>query len=170
MMTRFTKLALSVATAASLAVTPIPATAGPDGEDIARALAGLAVLGIVASAVNNRDKKRKQQAATSNLPLGTYGSIDNHRGNRIIHGDLRRPGHGSRQSVKQKRLPDQCLLIVDTNRGARYVYGNRCLNRNYQYAGQLPRNCLREVRTSRGVRTVYGARCLASDGWRVAQR
>jgi len=86
---------------------------------------------------------------------------------------LRRPGDFSArvdQGFKRRPLPDQCLRIVDTRRGDRLVYGERCLNRTYRHADKLPTACTRYIRTNRGLRPVFGARCLAGDGWQVARR
>ncbi|MDJ1017696.1 MAG: hypothetical protein QNJ35_14405, partial [Paracoccaceae bacterium] len=60
--------------------------------------------------------------------------------------------------------------VVETRRGDRLAYGQRCVNRNYRYASRLPNQCKVTVNTRRGTRAVYGARCLNRDGWRVASR
>ena len=44
-MSRVSKLAIASLTALGLAITPISATAGPSQEDVAKTLAGLAILG-----------------------------------------------------------------------------------------------------------------------------
>lgn len=170
-MTRFAKLALSGLTAISLTLAPLPAAAGPDGEDVLKALAGLAVLGIIAHEINDRDRKRKARAPSARA-YDPYRSIEGHRSPRVIEGEIRRPGaHKDRvKGVRRARLPDQCLRIVDTSRGDRLVYGRRCLSRNYIYAEQLPDRCRVTVRTQNRTRAAYGARCLARDGWRVAGR
>ncbi len=169
-MTRFAKLSLSLATALSLALAPVPAAAEPDGEDIARVLAGLAILGIIAKAASDNDDDRRRTRARS---ATRYGSIDDYRDRRVIEGeiinrDYRKTPKG--KGYKKAKLPDRCLRIIDTARGDRLVYGARCLNRNYRHASKLPQRCERLVRTNRGVRTVYATRCLARDGWRVARR
>ena len=169
-MTRFVKLALSGLTALSLTMTPMPASAGPDGEDIAKALAGLAVLGIIASAANDRKKRRRNQANTviNNNP---YGSIEGSRSPRVIEGEIRRRGNQGRVNNQRFRftpLPDRCVRVVSTSRGDRTVYGARCLKRNYAYTNRLPERCRLQVRTNNRIRNVYGARCLRRDGWQVA--
>ncbi len=170
-MTRFAKLAVSGLTALSLALAPLPAAAAPDGEDVLKALAGLAVLGIIANEINDRDRKRKARAQSSRV-YDPYRSIEGHRSPRVIEGDIRRSGrdHGHKHGVRRARLPDQCLRIVETSRGDRLVYGQRCLSRNYVHARHLPDRCRVTVRTQNRIRPAYGARCLARDGWRVAGR
>lgn len=162
-MSRFFKLALVGATSLSLAFTPVTASAGSNGEDLAKALAGLAVLGIVAKAIDDRkDRRKRRRAAKPN-----HGSIEQQPLPKIIDGEIRRPG--DRLSYKDHPLPDRCLRVVDTAKGAQEVYAGQCLNRRYAYAHKLPQHCERLVRTYDGLRTVYASRCLASKGWLVAQ-
>ena len=167
-MTRFCSFALSAVTALSLSVAPAPAAA--DGSDVAKVLAGLAVIGILAKAADDRRDRRKATAQTTYYPQ--YDSLDHRAGKRAIDGELRRldqPRHA--RNFKKRPLPDRCLRVLDNDRGRdRLVYASRCLNRNYQFASRLPDYCQRFVRTSRGTRVVYGSRCLARDGWRVARR
>ncbi len=151
----------------SLAMTPVSASAN---EDLAKVLAGLAVLGITAKIIDDRKDRRRNTVTTSRT--SRFDTIEGDR--RIIRGDLRRPDQNralrNTRPARKKPLPDRCLRILDTDRGDRFVYGERCLNRNYVYANRLPDRCERLVRTDRGLRTVYGARCLARDGWKVARR
>lgn len=163
----FTQLALSGATALSLTLTPMSASAAPDGEDIAKTLAGLAVLGVIASIASDRNKSRSSRTTTT---ADTYGSIDGPKGRRVIDGDISRPNNSSdpKRKYKRVRLPDNCVRILRTSNGDRTVYGQRCLNRNYMFASQLPERCERQVRTNGRVRTVYLGQCLDRRGWKVA--
>ena len=169
------KLAVSAATAISLAVAPVPASA--DAEDVAKVLAGIAVLGIIAKAAENRNERRETKRSTvdDRSRYGRLGSIDDRPGTRIIDGDLRRYDEPRRGKVtgykKNNPLPDRCLFVLDTDqRHDRLVYGQRCLNRTYKFAKKLPDHCRQVVRTNRNRQAVDGARCLARDGWRVARR
>jgi len=163
----FTKLALSGATALSLALTPMSAQAAPDGEDVAKTLAGLAVLGIIASIASDRNNSR---SSTTTATTNRLGSINGPRGQRVIDGEISRPNNTSdpKRKYKRVRLPDNCVRILRTSNGNRTVYGQRCLNRNYMFASQLPERCERQVRTNGRVRTFYMARCLDRLGWKVA--
>lgn len=183
-MNRFAKLMIAATTALSLAATPMTASAEPDGEDIARALAGLAILGIVAKAASDRNDRRDRERVTRNRELD-FGRIeddydrfdryDRHGrydrdGRRVIRGDIDRHGPKAGRGYKRAELPNRCLFTVDTGRREFLAYGSRCLDRHYKFANKLPRDCRWQVRTNRGTRTVYGARCLRRDGWRVAGR
>ncbi|MEM6891530.1 MAG: hypothetical protein AAF636_25920 [Pseudomonadota bacterium] len=170
-MSRIAKLMLSGFTAVSLSLTPIPATAGPDGEDLAKALAGFAVIGLIASAANDRKKKRQAEASSSILG-SPFRSIENPNSPRIIGGEIRRPrSHNGniRNVFRRAPLPDRCLRIVSTVRGDRAVYGARCLSRNYVYSNRLPDRCELQIRTQNRIRNAYGVRCLRRDGWQVAR-
>ncbi len=168
-MTRFKNLTIAAFTALGITLSPVPAAA--DGQDIAKVIAGIAVLGLIAKAAEDRRDRRKEAVTSSQF--GRIDSLDNRRGTRIIEGDIRRPGEFKRKSVgkfKRRALPERCLRIVETNRRDRLVYTRGCLKRHYEHTSRLPQNCVRQIRTDRGLRTVYGARCLARDGWRVARR
>ena len=168
-MTRFSSFALSAVTALGLSVAPAPASA--DSNDVAKVLAGLAVIGILAKVADDRRDRRKVNNQTY---YPDYGSVDNYSGRRAVEGELRRidkPRRSTQRGYKKRPLPDRCLRVLDNNRGRdRLVYASRCLNRTYQHAKKLPDHCQRFIRTSRGTRTVYGSRCLSRDGWRVARR
>lgn len=195
-MTRFANLALSAATALGIAFAPVPAVAGPDAEDIAKALAGIALLGIIAKAASDRDDRRSSAAVTQDRypRLGLIEERDHReraredmldrfpilngvrerdRRNRIIEGEFRGRddwGRDRKQKYKKARLPDRCLRVVETNRYDQLVYGTRCLETRFKYSNRLPQRCERFVRSNRGLVSVYDARCLAQDGWRVASR
>lgn len=174
-MTRYMKIALSAATALSLTLTPVPAAAA-DRDDVAGALAGLIVLGIIANAASDNNNSRTSRATQRSVLNDPFSSIDNRnqRRDRVINGNIRRidePARGrGTQGYKKAKLPDRCLRVVESSRSDRLVYVNRCLNRYYKFASKLPARCERFVRTNRGTQTVYASRCLASNGWRVARR
>lgn len=176
-MTRFMKTALSAATALSLSIAPVPAAAA-DRDDIAGALAGLFVLGVIANAAsdNNNRSNSNTRMAQRNVWQDDFATIEERNRTRTgtINGTIRRldqPARAkSKRGYKKAKLPDRCLRIVETRNANRLVYANRCLSRYYKHASKLPDRCERFVRTNRGTRTVFGARCLARDGWQVARR
>lgn len=170
-MTRFTSFAAAAVAALGIALAPAPATA--DSSDIAKVLGGLAVLGIIAKAVDDRKDRKKAARAQSQQNTYSWNNLDDRRGTRIIDGELRRVDRGRQGNqafFRDRPLPDRCLRLVDTNRNDRLAYAKRCLNKRYEFVSQLPTFCQRQVRTSNGLRTIYGARCLARDGWKVASR
>lgn len=178
-MNRFTTFAAATLAAAGIVFAPAPASAA-DSQDIAKILAGIAVAGIVAKAIDNRrdDRKEAERAATATATeFGRFGtSRDRYEDDRrSIEGTIRpyrreehRDGPKFGKGYKKQPLPEQCLVRVDTGRGERLAYGAHCLDRSYRFADKLPGSCETVVRTPRGLRTVYGARCLEREGWRVA--
>ena len=114
--------------------------------------------------------RRKSVTVVSDLPPFQLGSREESR-RRTIEGEVRPYlSPGRKLGVKKQRLPDQCLRIVETNRGDRLTYSARCLNRQYRHASHLPRDCRAYVRGLRTTTVVYRAGCLAKDGRRVARR
>lgn len=177
-MNRFATIAATALAAAGIGLAPAPAAA-LEGNDLAKIIAGIAVAGIVAKAIDNRNDKKKAARTTTATEFGRFGSsTDRYRDNsRTIEGTIRpyrqddnRHGPKFGKGYKQQALPEQCLLRVETDRGSRLAYGSLCLDRTYKFANRLPASCETAVRTPRGIRTVYGARCLSQDGWRVAGR
>lgn len=174
-MNRLASIAAAAVAATGIALAPAPATAA-DGNDIAKIIAGIAVAGIIAKAIDDRkDRKRAESRATSNQ-FPRFGSIED-RDRRVIDGRIRpydpydyRHGPKDGRGYKKQALPEQCLLTVETARGDRLAYDARCLGHRFKYADRLPQVCETAVRTPRGFRTVFGARCLDREGWRVASR
>ena len=162
-----------IATVTSLALTSavlLPAPAQADGDDLARALAGIVAVGIIAKAIDSRSDRSRETARA-----GRLGSIEQtyYYNGRVIDGEIRdykasRPK--ATRGYKKLPLPKSCLRWIETRRGDRLAYGSQCLDRRFKHAKKLPDHCETAVRTSRGFRTVYGATCLGRDGWVVARR
>ena len=151
-----------------LSLTPAQA----DGDDLARAILGIAAVGIIAKAIDDRNDRRRKNAST--VGASRLGSVEQNSrfGGRIIDGRIRpyepESAH-TKRGFKKQPLPQRCLRVVETARGDRLAYGARCLNQNFRFASRLPDQCETAVRTNRGFRTVFGARCLRRDGWNVAR-
>ncbi|MDA8585354.1 hypothetical protein N9L47_03695 [Rhodobacteraceae bacterium] len=169
-MTQFKTLAVAAVTAFGISLTPVPAVA--DGRDVAKVIGGLAVLGIIAKVIDDRND-RNDSAVVSSQGQFRAAPVINNRSN-VTTRTLRRTDRDRvntrRAQFKRRALPDRCLRTVDTRRGDRFVYVQRCLNSNFQFASRLPDHCQTSIRTNRGFRSVYGARCLSRDGWRVSTR
>lgn len=171
-MNRIASIAAAAFAATGIALAPTPAAA--DNNDLARIIAGIAVAGIIAKAVDDRKDRKRAQVASSQY--SRFGSLDE-GGRRVIDGTIRPYrrndyGHGPKvgRGYNQQALPERCLLTVETERGSRLAYSALCLDRTYKFASKLPSSCETVVRTPRGYRDVFGAQCLARDGWRVAGR
>ncbi len=161
-----------VASIALASASFMPNAASADGNDLAKAIAGIVAVGIIAKAIDNRNDRGRASTTTR---AGRLGSIEQtFDGRRVIDRRVRdyeqRKGPKAKRGYKKKALPQACLRVVETDRRDRLAYGSRCLNRNYRHASKLPVSCETVVRTNRGFRTVFGARCLRRDGWKVATR
>ncbi len=148
---------LSILTAGALAIAPIaskPAQAA-DAHDILGGFVGLAILGALASDLNDRNE-------TSTAQTRTYRPYNNgyYNGNGVKRGHTKR----SRNNV----LPGECLRVIDGGNRNRIVFPARCLRREGIATRNLPDRCIRRIDTRRaGLVNVYGARCLADSGWRL---
>ncbi len=131
----------ATALALTMIITSISVTAAPAraDEDVAKVLAGLALLGIIAAAVDDRkDRKAARKAQTYVAPK-----------------------HVKRRAV----APNRCLRDQWTHKGWRQVYGAGCMRKHARVAP--PRKCLREARSNSGPRRFYTPRCLRKHGWSV---
>lgn len=128
----------------SLLLTSVSATpARADGQDIAKVLGGLVVLYAIGRAIDDRNDNRQvqrqvQRHATVNPGRGvgvraqkvipnqcfvevvSQGQIESGYGARCMQNNVRRAGE----------LPPRCLRQVDTRRGTRNLYSERCLRRD----------------------------------------
>lgn len=140
-------LSLSLATTA---MTTAPARAD---EDVAKILAGLAVIGILSQVMKD---KKEQPVVTQHQsrPRDVYPR----------HRDPNR-GARSRHPRDAKVAPQRCLVNQWTHRGNISVYGARCMEQNA--SARLPRSCERSVETRKGTRRFYSPQCLRQKGWRA---
>lgn len=118
----------------SLTATSAPARAN---DDVAKIIAGLALLGIIAAAIDDDD---------------------DHVARQVPHVKKRPARH-------RKSAPQRCLRDQWTHRGVRQVYGAGCMRKHANVAP--PRQCLRDARTNSGPRRFYTKRCLQKHGWRI---
>lgn len=162
--------------AAAIAVTGFsaaPARAA-DGEDIAKALAGIAAIAIIGKAIkDSRDKDDDDKRVSRDR------HHDNDRWDRGRHdrddrwNRDRRRGHDRDRDRGHRRdaraLPGACFQRFDTNRGTVRAFGRYCLSRNYRHARSLPNHCEMNVRTRRGTVRAYEPSCLRRQGYSIAR-
>ena len=131
----------AITLALSMIITSISVSATPAraDEDVARVLAGLALLGIIAKVVDDRNDRKATRNAQRHVT----------------------PKKAKRRAV----APSRCLRDQWTHRGWRQVYGAGCMRHHAQVAP--PRQCLREARSNTGPRRFYTPRCLQKHGWRA---
>lgn len=133
----------------SLAMTAMTTAPARADEDVAKIIAGLAVLGILSQVV--KKNREKDQVVT--------------RRDADVRPFTRHERPHYKKQRHQKVAPQRCLREQWTHRGTRNVYGARCMENNARAA--LPRECLRRAETRQGMRRFYAPRCLRQNGWRA---
>lgn len=163
--------ALTVSTALALALTLLPAPVSADSEHFGKIIAGLAVFGLLAAALDDIDEGQSTAKADMRRPGHWHHGPRN--GNhasakpKVMDGRLLSRNLPEHLGYRRKALPDSCRRTVRSGGGHRTVYSAACLDLNYRHVSRLPERCERIVRTAREYVIVYGARCLARDNWRV---
>ena len=153
---------IATVVAASIAITGLSALpARADQDDVAKALAALAGIAIIAKII--RDNKDDEQTVTRRYPAYPDPVI--------------RPGHPRKvyprpmpHRVDRRLLPQHCFRSYDTRQGRYHMFGRRCLKNNYRFARELPQRCALRIRTRDGIRSGYDARCLRRSGYSLARR
>lgn len=138
-----TRTLSAVGLSLTIFLTSLSATAAPAraDEDVAKVLAGLALLGIIASVANKRD----EPVARKHPP--------------------HRPVVTPRPVPSLKVAPRRCLQKQWTHRGTRTVYAAGCMQHASKSAP--PRACLQAARTKSGPTRFYSPGCLRKHGWRA---
>ena len=150
--------------AASIALTALgSAPAFADQDRTAKAIATILGLAVVGTLIHEKRKDRKKQQ-------NVYRPDPVHN-----PPSYRPPYYQDPQPrplpdrVNRKLLPQQCFRSIDTRHGKVRMFGQRCLDRHYDYANRLPRECHYTFRTRDGERRGYEARCLRDHGYRLAR-
>lgn len=138
--------------AASLAFTPMaaaPAQAGSD--DVAKSLAGLALLAIIGSAI-----------AADQAGASTVKHPPKYQPPKVVHPP--RVATPPRPVVKRK-LPAKCREVLRHGGKQTVFYGKACLEQNMRAASRLPNRCKTVVSVFGRKRQAYTASCLRRAGW-----
>ncbi len=137
--------------AASIAITAVGAApARADEDDVARALAAILGVAVIAKVIKDRKDDRE---VTRREP-------------RVLEP---RPLPRRVDRTNRKLLPPRCFRAFDSRRGVYRGFGVRCLQRHFRHANRLPESCLIRVRGNRGPRLAYEARCMRNHGYRLAR-
>ncbi|APO87918.1 hypothetical protein [Marivivens sp. JLT3646] len=148
-------------TALSLALS-VPTTAQAGNDDVAKALAGLAMIAIVGAALSDNNGRAQVQVT----PPQTY---PNRREGARGHDDHRRDnwGHNAR---RVSPLPEACSIELNRRGETRELYNSRCLRRTYANFDALPSDCQTTYRRNGHTRNGYNASCLRQYGFREERR
>lgn len=150
--------------AGALAVTGFAAApARADANDVAKALAGIAALAIIAKTIeNNRDDKRHHGYV--HTPTRNYGHP---HGNAGVRGHVQPRPLPNR--VSQKLLPRRCVVDISGRNRTVRAFGSRCLAGNNINVNRLPNNCQIRIGGNRQDRVLYEAGCLRNHGYSLAR-
>lgn len=163
---------------AALAVTAVGAPARADGDDLAKALAGIAALAIIGKAIH--DSRDDDDKVTHNPP-----PYWNQNGGYPYYHVPQYPTYKPQPyparpwptqprplppQVSRMDLPAQCLRSFEVNRKTVRLLGAPCLKNNYRYSGSLPKACEFSFSNRDGRHTGYEPQCLRQRGYRVAAR
>lgn len=141
---RMVAMVAAAATALGLlASTAVPARA--DNDDLAKALAALAIVGIIA---NEAKKSRERERARAQQHYNPYP-------------------HYKPQPSRHPRVPSVCAIEISGNSGTATVYGESCL-REQGFNFRLPEYCARTARIYGRNDRIYSDQCLRDAGFRVA--
>ncbi|MFT4959894.1 MAG: hypothetical protein ACI92Z_000971 [Paracoccaceae bacterium] len=147
--------------AAAIAVTGFSAPAHAGNKDVIKALAGLAILGVIGAAIHDSNKNQPVVSRRNTHP--DY-RVPPHR----RHGDVKprpMPKHVSRLI-----LPGSCLRSFEMGRGKKTrVLGRQCMHKTYGFTQNLPRACAQKIWSPKGVRRGFNVSCLKSEGYRVSR-
>ena len=148
-------------TALSLALS-VPTTAHAGNDDVAKALAGLALIAIVGAALSDNNGRAQVQVTPPqtypNRREGVRGHDDHRRGNW---------GHNARRVAP---LPEACSIELSRHGETRELYNSRCLRRTYANFDALPSDCQTTYRQNGHTRNGFNASCLRQYGFRTERR
>lgn len=141
---------IAIILAAALAVTGISSAPAHAGNDVGKAIAGLAVLGILGAALHRHNTRDRR------------------------HEGVTRPYHPSPKPLPPRfgryDLPAQCVKYFPNFRNGRSLVARGCLRRNYSHEKSLPQACKVTFWNGQKNRTAYKPRCLNNHGYRLVNR
>lgn len=144
--------------AAGIAVTGLSAAPARADEDVAKVLAGLAMLAIIGKAISDsRDDGSHVHRRAHPQPAPPIGRPGRHP----VHPRPLPP------QVRRYDLPAQCLRRFEGYRGDMPLLGRGCLRQRYAFADSLPYACQIQIRRHGQVRTGYELPCLRERGYRL---
>ncbi|NIZ62597.1 hypothetical protein DL239_16620 [Sedimentitalea sp. CY04] len=140
--------------ATSIAITGLSAAPARADDDVAKLLAGLAVLGVLGVAINKERRKNRTVTRTRVDPTPSYPTP--------------RP---LPPQVTRYDLPKECLRYVPEFRDGRNLVGQRCLRKNYRHSVKsLPQQCRVTFWNGRQHKNAFKPRCLRRNGYRMVRR
>lgn len=141
--------------AASVAITGFSAAPARADEDVAKFIAGMALLGILGAAINDA-RKEDRVAAQPHYPHQPH-----HPGGQV------RP---LPPKLHKYNLPAKCMQYFPRYSSKYPLAANACLKRSYGSTRALPRACRVRVWDGRHHRIGFKPSCLRKHGYRMVTR
>jgi hypothetical protein len=159
---RFANTVAIAATALALmtAASAVPARADMRGDDYARAIAALAVIGIIGAAINDNKRDDRSTAKAHDTRPRVYHDRDQRDDRRNDRREDRR------EDRRATVLPQDCAVEIRGNRHNSTVYLERCLRRS-GIDKRLPNACALDVKMRGRIVTAYRENCLERAGFRT---
>ena len=153
---------IALIVAASIAITGFSAAPARADEDVAKFIAGMALLGILGAAIN--DARKDDRHVTR-----TYTPPHNHRHGPKYHTHNRHGGHVKPlpPSVRRYDLPAHCVRYFPRYSHNYPLAGKGCLDRNYGQTHKLPTACKVTFWNGKHHRTGFKPGCLKRHGYRM---
>lgn len=168
---------IALVVAAAIAITGFSAAPARADEDVAKFIAGAALLGILGAAINNARKDDHAATRTYNPPHGHRHGGNKHYGHNR-HSGHKHYGHNRHQGhakplpprVRRYDLPANCVRYFPRYSRNYPLAGKGCLDRNYGSAHALPRSCRVTFWNGKRHRTGFKPHCLKQHGYRMVNR
>ncbi|AHD02501.1 hypothetical protein [Leisingera methylohalidivorans] len=158
---------IALIVAASIAITGFSAAPARADEDVAKFIAGMALLGILGAAINDARKDDDHTVTRTYNPPRGHGHGDHRHNSHKRYG-----GHVKPLPPRLHRydLPAQCVRYFPRYSRNYPLAGKGCLDRNYGYTQNLPRACKVTFWNGNRNHTGYKPRCLNQHGYRMVNR
>ena len=144
--------------ATSIAITGFSTAPARADEDVAKIIAGLAVLGILGAAIN----KSRHQTTTVTRHVVTPAPV--------VVPTYPRP-RPLPPRIARYDLPGKCLRKYPAFQGGSNLVGQNCLNNNYRHnVNSLPQQCRITFWDGRHHKNAFKPRCLRRNGYRIVRR
>ncbi|KIC13703.1 hypothetical protein [Leisingera sp. ANG-Vp] len=154
---------IALIVAASIAITGFSAAPARADEDVAKFIAGMALLGILGAAINDARKDDGRHVSR------TYNPPNQHRHGHKPHAHNRHGGHVKPLPPRVRRydLPAHCVRYFPRYSQNRPLAAKGCLDRNYGRTHRLPQACKVTFWNGQRHRTGFKPRCLKRHGYRM---
>lgn len=155
---------IALIVAASIAITGFSAVPARADEDVAKFIAGMALLGIIGAAINDAKKDDRHVTRTYNPPHN-----HNHGHGPKHHTHNQHNGHVKPLPPRVRRydLPAHCVRYFPRYSQNRPLAAKGCLDRNYGRTQSLPQACKVTFWNGKRNRTGYKPGCLKNHGYRM---